>query len=728
MYFKLGRLEIGVKPKQVMVPNIERENLAVEANALSTGHPRAMSVQNALQSSLNWVFACMDAISMRGSDIDYRLSLKTRQNGEQVLRPVLEHPFYELWEKPNPLFSSWQMRYLLFAHMNSAGTAFWLMVKNNAGRPEQIWPLEPHRITKEINPDLTLTYKYRTDKGTLVFSNEDVLEFARPNIFNTNSGFSPMMAAGVTIEIAEFIDLYQWRLFKRGAWFPYAITTGKDVSKSDITRVRDDWMTRFQSIDDHFIPPILNTDLKVVEGPSNLDLDLGALDKIQMEKVLGVFRTPKSKVGFSESLNKANALEIDTQWNREVISPLLTQVSSIINAQWLPLYGNADRLVGEFDNPVPQDEEFQLTEDTQLVVQGVLSRNEVRESRGFNPIDAPEMEVPMVPFNLIPVGSSGVSTDGLSDNKSVKGEDNGSAATSPDHLHKIFWTESRRDIFWKQFDDTVEVEAKRWRPVLVKLFDAQEKETQEALAEDVKMLSDRYAGWSKKKVQPDLTKALIDIVPTPAEWIPLFAEDGGKVIADIYEVAGENAVELIGAGVSFDITSPVAVEYIKTRALEYSKLVTEETAKLVADTLSQGFLEGETEIELSKRVATVFDQARDFRTDRIARTETGRAANSAAQEGYRQSGVQKKAWLSSRDPAVRLSHLEADRKYSEEGDPGPIGLEEFFEIEGSIAQHPLDFGVGSLDINCRCVEIPVIVNEEMFRHMVKYMEDNHGVI
>jgi HK97 family phage portal protein len=710
MYLKLGPLEIGLRVKQNMVANMNRENIAVEVGP-SSGKPNAMSMKNALQSNMNWAFACLDAISMRTSDMDYNLGFKTQVQGEQVIRPVEVHPFYDVWENPNTLFSSWQMQYLLYAHMNSAGVAFWFMSKNNAGRPEQVWPLEPHRMTKTIHGDTSVTYKYQTDKGTVEFDGEDILEFTRPNIFNIHSGFSPMMAAGVTIEIAELIDLYQWRLFKRGAWFPYAITVGKEIQQHEITKVRDYWMQRFRGgIDDHFIPPILNTDLNVVQGPSNLDLDLENLAEQQMEKVLGVFRTPKSKVGFSESLNKANALEIDTQWNREVIRPLLTQVSAVINSKWLPLYGNGDRLVGEYDNPVPQDEEFLLEEDSKLIEIGVLSRNEVREQRGFNPIDATEMEVPMVPFNMIPVGER---------TSEPMGE-----ASITDVLTKRFWTDDRKDIFWKQFDDTIEEELLKWIPILIRLFNDQEKAVLESLDKEIKAVLDMINGWSNKAVQSGLDtgriKGLEQIVPDPKDWTPIFAEEGGKVIADIYEVAGNNAVSLVGTGISFDISSPAAVAYIKDRALQYAKEVTETTAKKVRETLAQGFMEGETELELSQRIAHVFDIARDSRTNAIARTETGAAANSAALEGYKQAGLEKKFWMSARDGAVRETHLGLDEQYTE-SDPILIN-ERFVSSSGATALHPHGFGVAEEDVNCRCIAPPIVITEEMFKHMAKYME------
>jgi SPP1 gp7 family putative phage head morphogenesis protein len=53
---------------------------------------------------------------------------------------------------------------------------------------------------------------------------------------------------------------------------------------------------------------------------------------------------------------------------------------------------------------------------------------------------------------------------------------------------------------------------------------------------------------------------------------------------------------------------------------------------------------------LSKRIAEVYQKAKDYRTDRIARTETATAANQGTLEAYKQSGVvKKKEWITADD-------------------------------------------------------------------------------
>ena len=89
----------------------------------------------------------------------------------------------------------------------------------------------------------------------------------------------------------------------------------------------------------------------------------------------------------------------------------------------------------------------------------------------------------------------------------------------------------------------------------------------------------------------------------------------------------------------------------------------------------------------------------------IATTETTRLANHAANAAYNQaeeSGIKvEKMWLSARDEAVREAHRDLD------GTKVPSAAK--FSYQGATADAPGLFGVGALDINCRCTMIGRVV-------------------
>jgi hypothetical protein len=64
------------------------------------------------------------------------------------------------------------------------------------------------------------------------------------------------------------------------------------------------------------------------------------------------------------------------------------------------------------------------------------------------------------------------------------------------------------------------------------------------------------------------------------------------------------------------------------------------------------------------------------------------------------------AWLTASDERVRASHIQAGKDYGVNGDPGPIGYNQPFIINGEKLMHPRDpNGSPENVINCRCEEI-----------------------
>ncbi len=366
--------------------------------------PVPKSIGNALNSNTGWAFACVDVIASRVASINYKLFKRGVRNGKEELTPITDHIFYDLLNQPNPYFSRWHLMYLLAAHMKLAGVGYWYLYVNRTGRPESIWPLQPDKVEKKFK-DGVVSYKYQRDtKGPLELDPQRVLEFPAPNVKHIYSGWSPLQAAGINYDISELIDLYQHNLFKGGGWFMYALSTKQSLQSHEMDKMRDSWMTLFKRTGDRFKPPILHSGTEIIPGPSNLDLDLTSLDNQQRDKVLGVYRVPKSKLGFSESANKASMFAADVAFNQEVIQPLLVMIDSVFDLRLLPLYGNKRKLTGDFENPVPTDREESRADIEQQLKHGVITRNEARVMAGLEPIKVPAMDQPMIPFNLVPVG------------------------------------------------------------------------------------------------------------------------------------------------------------------------------------------------------------------------------------------------------------------------------------------------------------------------------------
>lgn len=156
----------------------------------------------------------------------------------------------------------------------------------------------------------------------------------------------------------------------------------------------------------------------------------------------------------------------------------------------------------------------------------------------------------------------------------------------------------------------------------------------------------------------------------------------------------------------FNVTNPKLKETIEKQVLQFAKSTNETTTLALNDALeklrdeiSNGLVERGDDIrELSNRVSSIFDQAEDYRCERIARTEANKAHNEAAKAAAMDSGVcNALEWLTSSDPCPLCEDKNGERIEFDGGELPPL--------------HP----------NCECTTINIIdIND----HEADDEEDN----
>ncbi|MEM7211876.1 MAG: phage portal protein [Pseudomonadota bacterium] len=194
--------------------------------------------------------------------------------------------------------------------------------------------------------------------------------------------------------------------------------------------------------------------------------------------------------------------------------------------------------------------------------------------------------------------------------------------------------------------------------------------------------------------------------------------DEDPMITDVLaRAAGEAAEDFakaqlgqLSVEVSFDVRDPRVEAIIRERAAESSKLINGTTRSELQQSLADGFAKGESTDQLVARIREVVRDAGVRRAKMISRTEITRASNFGTNEALDLAGVQEREWLATFDDNVRDRHAELDKQRRGSGQP--------FEIDGYSAMYPGDFGVGHMDINCRCGLIPVFEIEEIRRPTV----------
>jgi len=156
-----------------------------------------------------------------------------------------------------------------------------------------------------------------------------------------------------------------------------------------------------------------------------------------------------------------------------------------------------------------------------------------------------------------------------------------------------------------------------------------------------------------------------------------------------------------GLKIDFTLVQPAFKDWIEKNGLERSTLINDTTKKDLAKSLSDGIQNGESILELQDRVKDQFDGLRDYRSERIARSESSITMNAGTLDTYKAGGVSKKEWLATLDGREREAHAEADGQI--------VNIDEPFIVDGEELMYPGDpAGSAENTINERCTIMPVI--------------------
>ena len=126
--------------------------------------------------------------------------------------------------------------------------------------------------------------------------------------------------------------------------------------------------------------------------------------------------------------------------------------------------------------------------------------------------------------------------------------------------------------------------------------------------------------------------------------------------------------------------------WILQRSLTLAKSINMTTMEAIRKALAEGFAEGESVQQLTKRIEGYFEDNSKVRAEMVARTETISASNEGALHRYELEGIDKSEFYPSPDACEVCLGIAQD----------PIYITK--DASGVIPVHP----------NCRCVWLPVV--------------------
>jgi HK97 family phage portal protein len=144
-----------------------------------------------------WVYVAINRIAEAAALVPLHV---VRVQGERRVE-VERHPLERLLDAPNPYISRFELMEQTFGLLELTGNAYWFLAGDTSGRPTQIWPLRPDRVSIVPDPaDYVRGYLYEIDGQRIPLEAQEVVHFKRWHPANDYYGLSTLEAARLAVE------------------------------------------------------------------------------------------------------------------------------------------------------------------------------------------------------------------------------------------------------------------------------------------------------------------------------------------------------------------------------------------------------------------------------------------------------------------------------------------------------------------------------------------------
>lgn len=312
-----------------------------------------------------------------------------RINADGTESEITNHPFLDFMKQPNPLYEMtssaiWRLHeiYLLLV-----GESFFLIERNENGRPIELWNVPPHwvRTTPYLgNP----AYQIISSNGlsmTVPVDDMFVMKQLNPlDPFMRGLGIAQSIADEV--EIDEYAAKFQKRFFYNDAT-PPVVFIMPTASETQREAFMARWNQQHRGVYNSHRAAALSGDVDVKTVGNNDGKNLGFLEsRIAMrDAALEHFGVPREIMGITENSNRATADSAQYIYAKNVLAPRIKSREEAINKQLLPLFG--DNLLWRFDPVIPYDKEFDRTTALDAYNAGLITKNEARRLLDFDAVE-----------------------------------------------------------------------------------------------------------------------------------------------------------------------------------------------------------------------------------------------------------------------------------------------------------------------------------------------------
>ena len=320
------------------------------------------------------------------SDLAYAKGKLYRVDEAGEEHELTDHPFLDFWKHPNPLheMSNAALWRLLEIYLKLKGEGYFIIERDEAGRPAELWPVPTHWVQQTPYLDHPF-YSVRLTSGVIMpVSVDDMFVMKDLNPVDPfRRGLGQAEALADEIETDEYAAKFQKRFFFNDATPNLVIAMPKSTEEQR-KRFRAEWMERFKGVfKSHGVATVNGEAIINKVGDNMKDMDMVNGRTFLRNAVLEHFGVPREIMGITESSNRATSEAAQYIYAQNVLMPSLLRREEAINEQIIPLFG--PDLIWHFEDIVPRNQEFDKAKALDGWNAGLLTKDQALELLGLPP-------------------------------------------------------------------------------------------------------------------------------------------------------------------------------------------------------------------------------------------------------------------------------------------------------------------------------------------------------
>lgn len=359
-----------------------------------------------------WVYAAVYQIAMSLASVPLNLYKKARsKNSRPAIYDKSTDPLVQLFKRPNPFMSSFDLKEAIGAGLELTGNAYLEKVFSKKGNIiKELYALQPHKV--EIIPDSNKKvggYLYGEGATKVPFKPDEIAHFQYYNPSSDFYGMGPTSPCEVNVNTNNYARTWNMMFFKNAALPKGVLTTDNILDDKIANRIRARWKAAHSGTSKAHEIAILEGGLKWQDiGISRKDMDFNELMNKDRSEILASFGVYEGLLGIVTNINNSSMENLKKLFWENTMLPKMDKMESDMNFNLVWPYDDSLYLAFDKDSieGLKGSQETRARIAGMLVDRGIFTQNEAR-NKFFNMPELPWGNTWYMPLNLIPVDRAG---------------------------------------------------------------------------------------------------------------------------------------------------------------------------------------------------------------------------------------------------------------------------------------------------------------------------------